>query len=144
MTEVVVRASGGLTQVVETRQHRFTVDEPTEAGGADQGPTPYELLLAALGACSAMTITMYPQRGGWAVEGVQVRLRHDRIHAEDCAACETQDGFLDRVQKEILVEGQLEQEQLQRLAEIARRCPVNQTLQREIVIEDSLSGSAGA
>jgi len=136
MTEVVVRSRDGLAQEVEARGHRLVADEPREAGGSDTGLTPYELLLAALGACTSMTIRLYARRKGWPVTGVEVRLRHDRIHAEDCADCETESGYLDRVRKEILVRGELTQEQLRRLAEIARRCPVNQTSSREVVIED--------
>jgi putative redox protein len=143
MTDVIVRSGAGLEQTIETRGHRLVADEPHEQGGADAGPSPYELLLAALGACTAMTLRMYAERKGWPLAAIQVRLRHERIHAEDCAHCETRTGYLDRIQKEILVEGDLTQEQLARLQEIARRCPVNQTLQREIVIEDSLVGSAG-
>src|ERR671939_941623 len=139
MTEVVVRSQVGLAQTVELGQHRMTVDEPREAGGSDLGPSPYELLLAALGACTSMTLTLYAQRKGWSLTGVQVRLRHDRIHAEDCAECETKTGYLDRIQKEILVRGSLSDEQLQRLAEIAKRCPVNQTLGRDVRIEDSIT-----
>ena len=138
MTEVVVRSRDGLAQEVEARGHRLVADEPREAGGSDAGLTPYELLLAALGACTSMTIRLYARRKGWPVTGVEVRLRHDRIHAEDCADCETESGYLDRVRKEILVRGELTQEQLQRLAEIARRCPVNQTFSREVVIEEAM------
>jgi putative redox protein len=139
MTEVVVRSQVGLAQTVELGQHRMTVDEPREAGGSDLGPSPYELLLAALGACTSMTLTLYAQRKGWSLTGVQVRLRHDRIHARDCAECETETGYLDRIQKDILVRGSLDDEQLQRLAEIAKRCPVNQTLGRDVRIEDSIT-----
>ena len=138
MTEVVVRSRDGLAQEVEARGHRLVADEPREVGGSDTGLTPYELLLAALGACTSMTIRLYARRKGWPVTGVEVRLRHDRIHAEDCADCETESGYLDRVRKEILVRGELTQEQLRRLAEIARRCPVNQTFSREVVIEDAM------
>jgi putative redox protein len=138
MTEVVVRSRDGLAQEVEARGHRLVADEPREAGGSDAGLTPYELLLAALGACTSMTIRLYARRKGWPVTGVEVRLRHDRIHAEDCADCETESGYLDRVRKEILVRGELTQEELRRLAEIARRCPVNQTFSREVVIEDAM------
>ena len=138
MTEVVVRSRDGLAQEVEARGHRLVADEPREVGGSDTGLTPYELLLAALGACTSMTIRLYARRKGWPVTGVEVRLRHDRIHAEDCADCETESGYLDRVRKEILVRGELTQEQLRRLGEIARHCPVNQTFSREVVIEDAM------
>jgi putative redox protein len=142
MSEVVVRGLGGLAQEIEADGHRLVADEPREAGGDDAGPTPYELLLGALGACTSMTIRLYAQRKGWNVSGVQVRLRHERIHAADCATCETRDGYIDRVYKEVLVQGELSEEQFQRLAEIARRCPVQQTLSREVHIVDSLVGRA--
>ena len=142
MTEIVVRSQGGLGQAIEVRGHCVGADEPREVGGGDTGPSPYELLLAALGACTSMTISLYAQRKGWHLDGIQVRLRHDRIHADDCVDCETKDGYLDRVHKEVLVQGQLSEEQLQRLAEIARKCPVQRTLSRDIVVEDSLSGSS--
>src|SRR5215210_4880907 len=141
MTEVIVRSRDGLTQVVEARGHELTADEPREVGGADLGPTPYELLLAALGACTAMTIRLYGRRKDGPLVGVQVRLRHERIHAEDCEDCESNDRYLDRIQKEVLVQGALTTDQLSRLAEVARRCPVQQTLSRKIHIEDSLVGS---
>ena len=143
MAEVVVRSQGGLAQAIQARSHHLLADEPREAGGGDDGPTPYELLLAALGTCTAITLKLYAQRKGWPLESVEVRLRHDRIHARDCADCETKETYLDRIQKELLLQGDLSEEQRARLAEIARRCPVNQTLSREIRIEDRLVGADG-
>lgn len=139
MQEVVVRSRAGLAQEIEARGHRIVADEPPEAGGADGGPTPYELLLAALGACTSMTLELYARRKGWPLRGVEVRLWHDRIHAEDCADCETETGYLDRIHKEIQLDGELSPEQVERLTEIARRCPVNQTLGHEIVTSDEVS-----
>jgi putative redox protein len=115
--------------------HELTVDEPVEAGGEDTGPTPYDLLLAALGACTAITVRLYAQRKGWALRRVEVHLSHDRIHAEDCATCDTREGFLDRIRKHVVLSGALTDEQRQRLREIADRCPVQRTLTREVVIE---------
>jgi uncharacterized OsmC-like protein len=138
MTEVLVRSQGGLTQLIETRAHELGADEPEDVGGGDSGPTPYELLLSALGACTAMTLSLYAQRNGWELSGVEVRLHHDRIHARDCAECETNEGYLDRIEQEITVLGPLTDEQLQKLAQVARKCPVHQTLNREIVVEGSV------
>ncbi len=90
-----------------------------------------------------MTLKLYAQRKGWPLESVEVRLRHDRIHARDCEDCESKDVYLDRIQKELLLQGDLSEEQRARLAEIARRCPVNQTLSREIRIEDRLLDAGG-
>jgi putative redox protein len=127
-TEVVVSSSEGLRQEAWAGQHTLTVDEPVEVGGSDAGPTPYELLLAALGACTSMTLRMYADRKQWPLEQVEVRLRHSRIHRQDCADCEVKEGYLDHVEKEIVVAGALSPEQVQRLGEIAELCPVNRTL----------------
>jgi putative redox protein len=116
----------------------MVVDEPADEGGENRGPNPYQVLLGALGACTSMTLQLYARRKGWPLEHVEVRLTHDRIHAVDCADCETQDGFLDEIRKEIRVSGPLDEEQRARLLQIARRCPVNLTLQREVRIIDSL------
>ena len=141
MTEVNVQS---LTQTKLAQAIRFgaitvVADEPAAAGGEDRGPNPYQLLLGALGACTAMTLQLYARRKGWPLDRIEVTLRHDRIHAEDCEECETRDGFLDEVSKEIRVGGALDDQQRERLLEIARRCPVNLTLQREIRIVDSIA-----
>jgi len=135
VVDVVVRSLEGLTQSIEVGDHRLLADEPVAAGGSDAGPNPYELLLSALGACTAMTVRLYAQRKGWPLEGVEVALHHERIHAQDCADCETRDGFLDQITKDIVFFGPLDAEQRLRLAEIAERCPVQRTLQQEIHIE---------
>jgi putative redox protein len=139
VAEVVVRSQAGLAQVIEIRGHEIVADEPLDAGGQDLGPNPYELLLSALGACTAMTVKLYAQRKGWDLDGVEVALSHDRIHAADCADCETRDGFLDRITKHLTLHGALDAEQRQRLAEIAERCPVQKTLTRKIVVEQRLT-----
>jgi uncharacterized OsmC-like protein len=139
VADVVVRSLPGLAQNIEIRDHRLVADEPVDGGGADTGPNPYELLLSALGACTAMTVRLYAQRKGWPLEGVEVALHHERIHAEDCANCETQEGFVDRITKDLVFSGPLEADQRQRLAEIAERCPVQRTLQHEIHIEQRLA-----
>ena len=139
MATVIVRGSAtGLVQEIETGRHRLVADEPVEAGGTDTGPSPYELLLAALGARTSMTLSMYAQRKHWPLERVTVRLRHDKIHAKDCAECETKEGMLDRIEREISLTGPLEAEQRERLLAIANRCPVHRTLVSEVDIRTRL------
>jgi putative redox protein len=138
VTSVAVRGAGGLAQTIVIGEHRLTADEPASAGGGDTGPTPYELLLGALGACTAMTVRLYAARHGWALDDVEVSLSHSRIHAEDCAECETREGFLDQIDKRLVLRGSLTHEQRARLAEIAERCPVQRTLQREVVVHQEL------
>jgi putative redox protein len=134
--QVIVRGSGtGFAQEITAGRHRLTGDEPLTAGGTDTGPAPYDYLLAALGACTSMTVAMYARRKGWPLQGVTVGLRHSRVHAADCADCETRDGFLDRIVREIEFAGPLAAEQKARLLEIADKCPVHRTLTNEVVIK---------
>jgi putative redox protein len=130
--EVVVAevGFGRYAQVVYDGKHRLTADEPVEAGGLDTGPSPYRLLLAALGACTSMTLRMYAERKKWPLRHVAVRLRHAKSHAKDCAECETKTVKIDRIEREIELAGDLSEEQRQRLLEIANKCPVHQTLER--------------
>ncbi len=128
MAVVVVSSDRNLRQEVYARTHWLVSDEPSDLGGEDCGPTPYELLLGALGACTSITLLMYARRKGWPLENVEVRLEHRRVHARDCAECEQREGYLDHIEKAIVVAGELSQEQLDRLAEIAEKCPVNRTL----------------
>lgn len=139
MAIVVVRgAASGFAQVIEAGAHRLAADEPVAAGGTDTGPSPYDLLLAALGSCTSMTVGMYARRKGWPLEAVTVRLQHAKIHAEDCAECETREGYLDRIERDISLAGALSAEQRDRLLEIANRCPVHRTLVSEIDIRTRL------
>ena len=118
--------------------HTLVADEPASVGGTDTGPSPYGLLTSALGACTAITLRMYADRKQWPLEGMSVRLTHDKIHAEDCAACETKAGKLDKFEREITLSGALSAEQKQRLLEIANKCPVHQTLESKVIIETRL------
>ncbi|HKZ26334.1 MAG TPA: OsmC family protein [Rubrobacteraceae bacterium] len=125
----------GFTQEIIAGPHQLTADEPKGVGGNDEGPTPYDLLLAALGSCTSITVTMYAQRKGWPLQGVRTWLRHSRIHAQDCAECETKEGKLDHIELEIRLEGPLlSEEQRTKLLEIAEKCPVHRTLVTENVI----------
>ena len=137
---VVVRTGEGLRTEMETGGHEFVADEPKSFGGTDAGPNPYDYLLAALGGCTAMTLRMYADRKGWPLESVTVRLSQDRIHATDCEECETSEGRIDRIGREIELAGPLEEEQRLRLLEIADMCPVHRTLKTEVLVENSLMG----
>jgi putative redox protein len=127
--------TGRYTQCFTAGHHVLTADEPVSVGGADHGPNPYELLLAALGACTSMTLRMYADRKGLPLRRTTVRLRHDRVHAEDCAQTERRIGMLSRIRREITIEGPLTDEDRHRLVEIADRCPVHRTLSSEIAFE---------
>jgi putative redox protein len=139
LREVLVRGGpSGLSQQIEASGHPLLADEPLESGGKDTGPTPYDLLLAALGACTSMTVRLYADRRKWPLKGILVRLRHQKIHAQDCKDCDTKDAKLDRIERDITLQGDLSDEQRQSLLKIAGHCPVARTLQSEIKIEDRL------
>jgi putative redox protein len=134
--EVVVTETGigRLQQSVEAAGHRLLADEPVGNGGGGTGPDPYDLLLAALGACTSMTLRLYADRKGWPLDRVRVILGHRKIHAEDCRDCETRIGLVDEIDREIELVGALDGEQRARLLQIAEHCPVHRTLQSEVVI----------
>lgn len=131
---------GRWTQAVRAGAHTLRADEPKAMGGADLGPTPYDLLLAALGSCTAMTLRMYADRKGWPLRHVEVMLRHGRVHAKDCADCETEAGMVDLIVADVVVEGDLSEDQRARLLEIAGKCPVHRTLTGEIKVVAGLAG----
>jgi len=135
---VVVRSKGLFRNEVEAGRHRFVIDEPVSAGGTDEGPTPYDLLAAALGGCTSMTLVFYARREKLPLEGVNVTVTHDRSHAKDCADCTTKSGFINRLRVEIELFGPLTEEQRQKLLEVAGRCPVAKMLGSEIRIDKSL------
>ncbi|WP_435198494.1 bifunctional alpha/beta hydrolase/OsmC family protein [Janibacter sp. GS2] len=129
---------GPYGQRITAGGHLLNADEPTPVGH-DTGPSPYDLLLAGLGACTSMTLRMYATRKGWPLESVSVSLRHSRMHAADCAECETRAGQLDRVERTVRLTGDLDDEQRQRLLEIADQCPVHRTLHSEVDVRTTLA-----
>ncbi len=130
--------TGKFQQEVAIGPHRLIVDEPPDVGGEDSGPSPYDLILAALGACTAMTMRLYAAHKGLPLERVSVALHHQKIHAADCADCETKEGKIDRVERVISVEGPLDDDAKAKLLEIANRCPVHRTLNAEVSIPTRL------
>jgi uncharacterized OsmC-like protein/pimeloyl-ACP methyl ester carboxylesterase len=139
----IVRVSetgnGRFQQAIQTGTHRLIADEPESVGGLDSGPSPYDFLAMALGACTTMTLRMYADRKGLPLEHVSVDVDHKKVHAEDCENCEQKTGRLDRFERIIHLKGDLDDTATQRLLEIADRCPVHQTLERKSKIETRLS-----
>jgi putative redox protein len=139
--KVVVQETreGKFSQRVVVGRHVIRADEPVPAGGMDTGLSPYDLLLAALGACTSMTMRMYADLKGIPLERATVELRHDKIHAADCAECETREGKIDRIERLIRLEGPLSEEQRAKLLEISNKCPVHRTLRSEVAIPTRLA-----
>jgi uncharacterized OsmC-like protein len=133
--DVVVRgnASGFLQEII-SGAHQLRADEPVNVGGGGAAPGPYDYLLVGLGACTSMTVGLYARSKKWRLENISVSLRHSRIHAKDCAECETKDGMLDRIDVELALSGALTAEQRAKLMEIATKCPVHRSLKSEINI----------
>ena len=138
-TVTVHGAAAGFAQEITVGKHRLSGDEPVSDGGGDTGPNPYDLLLAALGSCTSMTVAMYARRKQWPLQAVTVRLRHSKIHAADCESCETREGLLDHIDRDVELAGPLSEEQRARLLEIANKCPVHRTLTSEIDIQTRLT-----
>ncbi len=138
MPEVIVRSSGKLRQQIDAGVHTLFADEPIAVGGDDAGPTPYDLLLGALGACTSMTVLMYARRKQWPLEDVVVRLSHRRDYARDCEDCEERPVQIDLIERRLTLVGPLDPEQHARLMEIAAKCPVHRTLLGTIKVIDYL------
>ena len=138
MSDVIVTSLSNLKNEVRYGDNRALItDEPVVAGGEDAGPDPYTLLLAALGSCISMTTTLYAKGKMWPLERVTVRLRQERIHAKDCVECASgTEGYVHRIQRSVTFQGNLSEEQLTRLQEIAHKCPVHKTLTSPIVITE--------
>jgi len=132
--------AAGFAQEVSIAPHRLRSDEPASVGGTDTGPDPYELLLAALGSCTSMTLALYARRKQWPLQAVTVKLRHSKVNAADCESSETKEGLLDHIDRAVELAGPLSEEQRARLLEIADKCPVHRTLTSEIVIQTRLTG----
>jgi len=131
---VVLGKASSFLQTISTGKHRFQSDEPVNVGGSDAAPTPYDYLVAALGACTSMTIGWYARKKQIPVEDIKVSLWQERIHAKDCEDCLTKDGMIHRIELEIELGGNLTQQQRSLLMEAAARCPVHRTLTSEINI----------
>ena len=137
MEPVIVRSERSFRNTVTAGKHTFVVDEPPEAGGTDEGPTPYDLLSAALGSCTSMTLHFIAKRENIPLEAVEVAVTNDRMHAKDCADCLTTSGYIHRFTVKIRLTGNLTEAQRARLTDIARRCPVYKTLGSEIKIDET-------
>jgi uncharacterized OsmC-like protein len=137
--DVIVWSEGsGFAQRIAAGPHRLRGDEPKSVGGTGTGPSPYDFLLAALGSCTSMTVGMYARQKKWPLERVTVWLRHSKIYAADCAECESKEGMLDRIERDVRFKGPLTAEQRSRLLEIANKCPVHRTLTSEINIRTQI------
>lgn len=132
---------GKFTQTLTSGPHQLTADEPEDVGGDNKGPGPYEYILMGLGACTSITIRMYADRKEFPLQRVRVILSHQKVHAKDCEDCETKDGKIDEIVREITLEGDLTGEQREKLLDIANRCPVHRTLTSEIVVRSRLSSA---
>jgi putative redox protein len=139
--DVVVQGnSAAFTQSIDVAGHKLVADEPPSLGGADLGPGPHELLLAALGSCTSITVTMYARRKKWPLEGVKVWLRRRKLDAKDCADCESKEGSVTEIVREIELTGPLDADQKSRLLDIANKCPVHKTLTSEVKIRSRIVG----
>ena len=137
--EVIVHGDGvAFAQEIFAGSHKLAADEPVSAGGTGSGPGPYEFLLAALGSCTSITVTMYARRKGWPLSELTVWLRHTKVHATDCADCDSREAIIDRITRCLRFGGPLTDEQRQRLLEIANKCPVQGTLTSKINITTRL------
>jgi putative redox protein len=124
--------------VMTAGNHELISDEPEDMGGGDTGPDPYDYLLMSLGSCSVITMKMYADRKEWPVEDIYIELRHFKDHAEDCADCDDPKAKIDKIDKEIIIKGELTDEQVERLLEISKKCPVHKTLLGEIELKSTI------
>ncbi len=133
MATITADLKDGFAVELRNGTHVWYADEPDSVGGTDTGPTPYDLLLSSVAACTSITVSMFCQRKGWTLHSVSARYEHDRVHVDDCEDCEDETkGYIDRVRSHIFVEGDFDEEQRTRLAEVVRRCPVHKTLDHSV------------
>jgi len=137
-TVSVTIGQNGFTTDIKANKHHFKADEPVEMGGNNEGPSPYDLLLSSLGACTAMTLKMYASRKEWILKKVVVELSHSKDYHEDCISCENTSSKVDIIQRQIHIEGDLDKKQIERLMKIADKCPVHKTLTSETIIKTTL------
>ncbi len=139
MATITADLAEGYRVRITNGRHEWRADEPTDLGGTDLGPNPYELLLGALASCTSITLSMYAARKGMQLESISVQYEFDRVHADDCETCDDDaTGFVERVSSQIFVEGDFTEEERERLAQIARRCPVHTTLDNGVHFEEEV------
>jgi len=133
MATITADLKKGFAVELRDGTHIWKADEPEDAGGTDTGPSPYELLLSAVASCTAITVSMYCRRKGWVLHSISAKYEHDRVHADDCGDCDDDEtGYIERIRSEIFIEGDFDDVQRKRLAEVAQRCPVHKTLERGV------------
>jgi uncharacterized OsmC-like protein len=138
MKEVIVRGGTAFKTEISAGPHTFYADEPADIGGTEAGPTPYDFLSAALGACTSMTVYVVAKRENIPLEGIELTITNDRQHAQDCADCTVKAGYIHRFMVQMRIKGNLTPQQKARIVDVARRCPVFKTLQSEIKIDETL------
>ncbi len=138
MATIEASLQAGYQVKIVANGHVMLADEPASVGGEDTGPTPYELLLGALAACTCMTVQMYCQRKGWPLDGVAVRYTYSRVHADDCAECDDPDHKIDQIESAVTITGDFDEAQAKRLQAVAAKCPVHKTLEAGMKINDDV------
>lgn len=142
MTTITAELGSSTTVRLSNGRHTWSADEPPDAGGNDEGPTPYELLVASLAACTCITLYLYCRHKGIELTGVSARYEYDRVHADDCADCDDDSqGFIDRISSQVRIEGEFDDDQRERLEQIVQRCPVHKTLARGVQMVDGVEFS---
>ncbi len=140
MATIEADLTTGAVVEITNGTHTWVADEPTDLGGTNTGPNPYEMLLGALGACTCITLSFFAQRKGWDLTSVSARFTYDKVHADDCADCDDDlTGWLEHVTTEIFIEGTFDEAARARLAEVATRCPVHRTIEKGIVFTENVT-----